>query len=329
MITPAGTTTYQYDGIGRLTGVTDAHGRTTTWTYRPGDGALTQKTLPNGIYTTYQYDALGRRIRQTSYQPNGTVIVDFTNYTYNGRDQLTGYTSSLDGARTFTYDGLGRLLTDSLGSTRHIGRRYDAAGNRDWWYTQFWQSQAYYQRRQPVARLRRQLSERPDPIHLRRAGQPDGLHRQPAARYPTTRTATSPATASLTAGYGSDGLRAWRNNTSGSGNRYFIYDGASPVCEHGRQRRRARQQRLRPRRPGEPQRHLLPLRPTRQRLPALRRPGSLYEQRQLRRLGRPDHQPPTPSDPYGYKGQFGYYTDRDTGLILCTHRYYDPATGAG
>ena len=33
------------------------------------------------------------------------------------------------------------------------------------------------------------------------------------------------------------------------------------------------------------------------------------------------------SDPYGYKGEFGYYTDNETGLILCTHRYYDPQAG--
>jgi RHS repeat-associated protein len=32
-------------------------------------------------------------------------------------------------------------------------------------------------------------------------------------------------------------------------------------------------------------------------------------------------------DPYGYKGQYGYYTDHETGLILCTHRYYDPTVG--
>ena len=31
--------------------------------------------------------------------------------------------------------------------------------------------------------------------------------------------------------------------------------------------------------------------------------------------------------PYGYKGQWGYYTDAETGLLLLTHRYYDPATG--
>jgi RHS repeat-associated protein len=31
--------------------------------------------------------------------------------------------------------------------------------------------------------------------------------------------------------------------------------------------------------------------------------------------------------PYGYKGQWGYHTDGETGLLLLTHRYFDPATG--
>jgi RHS repeat-associated protein len=31
--------------------------------------------------------------------------------------------------------------------------------------------------------------------------------------------------------------------------------------------------------------------------------------------------------PYGYKGQWGYYIDGETGLLLLTHRYLDPATG--
>ena len=33
------------------------------------------------------------------------------------------------------------------------------------------------------------------------------------------------------------------------------------------------------------------------------------------------------TDPYGYNGQQGYYTDHETGLILCTLRYYDPSSG--
>ncbi|NSW79676.1 MAG: RHS repeat-associated core domain-containing protein [Chthonomonadetes bacterium] len=31
--------------------------------------------------------------------------------------------------------------------------------------------------------------------------------------------------------------------------------------------------------------------------------------------------------PYGYKGQWGYYRDMETGLLLLTYRYFDPATG--
>jgi RHS repeat-associated protein len=32
-------------------------------------------------------------------------------------------------------------------------------------------------------------------------------------------------------------------------------------------------------------------------------------------------------DPAGFGGQFGYYTDIETGLLCLTHRYYDPGTG--
>ena len=33
------------------------------------------------------------------------------------------------------------------------------------------------------------------------------------------------------------------------------------------------------------------------------------------------------SDAFGFGGQAGYYTDTETGLILCTHRFYDPQSG--
>ncbi len=34
---------------------------------------------------------------------------------------------------------------------------------------------------------------------------------------------------------------------------------------------------------------------------------------------------PSTIDPFGYKGQWGYYTDHaETGLILLTYRYYNP-----
>ena len=33
------------------------------------------------------------------------------------------------------------------------------------------------------------------------------------------------------------------------------------------------------------------------------------------------------SQPFQYKGQYGYYTDGASGLIYCINRYYDPLTG--
>ncbi len=33
------------------------------------------------------------------------------------------------------------------------------------------------------------------------------------------------------------------------------------------------------------------------------------------------------STPYGYTAQWGYYTDVESGILLLTHRYLDPATG--
>lgn len=35
----------------------------------------------------------------------------------------------------------------------------------------------------------------------------------------------------------------------------------------------------------------------------------------------------TYQDPVGFGGQFGYYTDAETGLVCLTHRYYDGKTG--
>jgi RHS repeat-associated protein len=37
--------------------------------------------------------------------------------------------------------------------------------------------------------------------------------------------------------------------------------------------------------------------------------------------------PAVNQDPAGFGGQYGYYTDRETGLLCLTHRYYDPGTG--
>ena len=35
----------------------------------------------------------------------------------------------------------------------------------------------------------------------------------------------------------------------------------------------------------------------------------------------------TPTDVFGYNARWGYRLDRETGLYLCQHRYYNPSTG--
>lgn len=35
----------------------------------------------------------------------------------------------------------------------------------------------------------------------------------------------------------------------------------------------------------------------------------------------------TSTDVFGFSGQWGGYTDTETGLVLMTHRYYDPSGG--
>ena len=35
----------------------------------------------------------------------------------------------------------------------------------------------------------------------------------------------------------------------------------------------------------------------------------------------------SPNDVFGYNAHYGYILDRETGLYLCQHRYYDPGTG--
>jgi YD repeat-containing protein len=91
------TVSYQYDGLGRLTGATET----------PGSSFA------------YTYDLSGNR---TSVSVNGTQQ---SSYTYDAADQVQGWTYdgagnlTSDGATTYTYDALGRLTaTSATGQSR-------------------------------------------------------------------------------------------------------------------------------------------------------------------------------------------------------------------
>lgn len=110
--------TYSYDSYDRLTAITEASGKKTTYSY----SGLSQTVVNKGISSTKTFDALGYLISTTD--PAGTV-------TYNLRPD--GQTSSIVApgniTTTMAYDNFGRQtsLTDpSSGTTSYA---YDTSGN--------------------------------------------------------------------------------------------------------------------------------------------------------------------------------------------------------
>ena len=140
---------------------------------------------------------------------------------------------------------------------------------------------------------------------------------------------------SSSSGYTGDGLRAWKS--SGGGTTYFLYDGEQPVCEldasgavsfvntfgaDGLVSRRAVGNRF-----NHNPSTFYAFDPTgnvvaRAAGNTLNGGAGAYDA-----FGGLVPGSSSPPDPFGFGGQWGGYTDAETGLVLCTHRYYDPGTG--
>ena len=130
--------------------------------------------------------------------------------------------------------------------------------------------------------------------------------------------------------YDSDGLRA--SKTAASGTRYFLYDGTQPVCElsgsggttsvvatntfgiNGLVSRNDSS--------GTNFYAFDPQGSTAERVDSS---GALVSTDAYNAWG--TRTSTGSGDVFGYGAQWGYYTDAETGFVLCTHRYYDPARG--
>lgn len=127
------TTSYTYDSLGRLTGLTDAEGNVRNFTYN-GLGLRTRATdlhaPADTIFGTwtYAYDSRGNLITRTD--PRGTVI----NYAYDALSRLRSEDApSLAGVEeTYTYDtctnGVGRLCS-TITAAVTTNYEYDSHGN--------------------------------------------------------------------------------------------------------------------------------------------------------------------------------------------------------
>jgi RHS repeat-associated protein len=125
-----GNVQYQYDGLDRKTGQTNQDGSTQSWSYAEN---VTTSTDELGNQWQRTSDAFGRLTKVL--EPNGgsTIPSMATSYTYDGFGNLWNVAqtggSSNNVSRSFTYDGLSRLLTSSNPETGTIGYTYDNNGN--------------------------------------------------------------------------------------------------------------------------------------------------------------------------------------------------------
>lgn len=116
-------TTYTYDAQGNLAGVSNALNQATTLGGYDANGRPGTLTDPNGLLTTLIYDVRGRL---TSRSTGGET----TSYTYDGVGQLLSVTAPSGARYNYSYDAAHRLsdIADSTGN--HIHYTLDAMGNR-------------------------------------------------------------------------------------------------------------------------------------------------------------------------------------------------------
>lgn len=244
-------------------------------------------------FSSIAHDGVGNRVSVTASIPGATALNGTTGYTYDNKDQLT--------QENFNSE---RGFTDNFG--------YDSAGNP----TSFkGVAKTYNSNNQQTA-----------------SGFAHDGNGNPTTYGGTTLTfdPENRMTAYggiLTAGYTGDGLRAWKQNANGR--TYFMYDGILPVVEmdstgavvaantfgaSGLVSRRVN---------------------TTSTFYSFDSEGNVCQRSDANGVVLLNHLysahgsvlSGTLSDPFGYKAQYGYYTDTQTELQLLTHRYYDSSAG--
>jgi RHS repeat-associated protein len=330
MVSPAGTFTYGYDADGRSNSLTNPFSETTNWTYLD-NGWMKSRALANGVTTTSTFNALGQLLDMVSKNVGSTVLSEFnipttggydgagnilsrtdtiaahtaysgsTGYQYDIKDQLTQEASTRVGGYTnnFAYDG--GTVTGAGNPTSFKGGTNTFNADNQYTDANF----TYDGEGNPTTYNGTSLTF-------------DAEDRMTA--YGTV----------LTNGYMDSGLRAWKQD--GSGNRtYFLYDGETPVCELDASGDVTATNTFGPdglisRRVGSNSTfYAFDIQGgTAQRFDSS---GNALAYSMFDAYGTRAATDGS-TDPFsGYGAEWGYYTDSETGLELCTHRFYDPSNG--
>lgn len=323
MTNTVGTWTYAYDANGRYTSLVSPAGICSATYFDNGREAT--RTLPNGLKTSYGYLATGSL--SSLQNTNGTGATTYSSYgsfAYDGVFNRTGMSSVVAGAPTqsgttsFAYDLKNRLTLES--STRLGGvaqsHAYDAAGNPT----------TLRGAAQGFDSDNRQTSGGGAFVYDGN-GSPTTYKGAALAFDPENRATTLGS--GVSAGYRADGLRGWKSVAGAK--TYYYYDEGNAVLEtDGSGNVKATSvyapDGLASTMRGGTWTHFLfdPQGNVAQRTNAF---GTTLSNTVYDAYGASLTSGATPTDPYGYNARSGYYLDRETGLYLSQHRYYDPSTG--
>jgi RHS repeat-associated protein len=341
LTTPAGSFSYAYDGAGRMNALTDPLSRTASWQYLDNNW-LSKQTWGNGAQALYSYNALGRLTELINQKSDGTLLARFGNLsgsqpmTYdpagNRLSAVVNYAvyPTYSGTTSYTYNPVQSASRDKLtgeASTRNggytFGFAYDNAGNP----TTFKSATRAYNANNQITGTGFSYDNAGNPTTYSGIGITWGPEGEP----------TLFGTSLMSAGYRSDGLRAWKTLSTSTGSKnYFVYDGTLPVLElsadggvryyntfgpNGLLSRWIRNS------GGSTSVTRFLLWDERGNL-ANRldegQSGGIYTIVDAQGIVTQNLATP---ESWQFGGQFGYYTDPETGLVLCTYRYYDPGTG--
>ncbi|NAT11371.1 hypothetical protein C4E22_07545, partial [ANME-1 cluster archaeon AG-394-G06] len=123
-----GISTSVYDGMDRLTKLTNPAGEVTSYQYDKA-GRRIGILYPNRVTATYSYDATGRILSLVNEKSSGDIISSYT-YTYDKVGNRLTKTEADKAATKYEYDALYQLTNVTYPSGDITRYTYDAAGNR-------------------------------------------------------------------------------------------------------------------------------------------------------------------------------------------------------
>ncbi len=318
LATPFGNFTYNYDLAGRLTSLTNPNSEISSWNYY-ANGWLQRQVSGNGFKAESSYNALGLLTSLQNKTSGNTIRSSFSGFGYDGAGNQTTVSAANPGLTTYsgTVTNAFNLKNELTSQVSAISGGYshsfgsDQGGN--------------------LTTIRGATRSYNTKNQLTGTGFSYDLDGNATTYAGVTNTFDAEnrllTRGTYSAGYGSDGLRAWRQN--GSVKTYFLYDGSMPVFEmtstgawsatntfgaNG----------LLSRRTGTATTYYAfdPQGNTVQRINAAQ---AVISNHRVDAYGSVTSNVATTSDPWRGRGsKFGYYWENTPGLYVTGARYYDP-----